>query len=172
MSAKAATRKKTAVPAAAIWLPLWILLLALLFAQVEIQIEGPDGWATGLPTWRIEEGGPLQQLFWGGRPLTGYHVWVFSFMAAVFHLPLLLTGRFSLRLEARVLGSLMLFWILEDFLWFVLNPAFGLARLTPDHVPWHRHWVLGMPTDYPLFLAVGSVLLWVSFRRTDKGTDP
>ena len=32
----------------------WIALLSFFFAQVEIQIEGPAGWAGNLPTWRVE----------------------------------------------------------------------------------------------------------------------
>ena len=141
-----------------------LLVLAFLFAQVEIQIEGPAGWARDLPTWRVDQH-PLLDVFWGGKPLTGYHAWVFAFMAAVFHLPLLLTGRFTWRLELRALGSVMVFWILEDALWFALNPAFGLHRLTPAFVPWHKHWIMGVPTDYPLFLIAGIALIACSFRR-------
>ena len=33
----------------------WVLLMAIFFAEVEIQIEGGAGWATSLPTWRIEK---------------------------------------------------------------------------------------------------------------------
>lgn len=129
-----------------------------MFANVEIQIEGPNGWAAALPTWRIEKS-LLQDLFWGGRPLTGYHAWVFAFMALAFHLPVFMRGRFSLKLEARILGSLMIFWIVEDFIWFALNPAYGLAKFDPASVPWHKHWLLGMPTDYWTFLAGGILLL-------------
>jgi hypothetical protein len=141
-----------------------LVLLAAVFAQVEIQIEGAAGWAAGLPTWRIERH-PLLDVFWGGRALTGYHVWVFLFMALVFHFGILLDGRATWRREARILGALMLFWILEDALWFALNPAFGLARLKPAFVPWHRYWLWGLPTDYVTFSAVGGLLLWLSFRR-------
>jgi hypothetical protein len=141
----------------------WVLLLAFFFAEVEIQIEGAQGWAAGLPTWRIEEHW-LLDLFWGGRPMTGYHAWVFSFMFLVFLFPLFSGGRFSTRLAARCVGGLMLFWIVEDFLWFVLNPAFGLAGFTPRTVPWHHHWFLGLPADYYLFLAIGALLVGYSFR--------
>jgi hypothetical protein len=140
----------------------WIFFLAVLFAQVEIQIEGTHGWAAGLPTWRIDNAPVLRALF-GGREITGYHVFVFGFMAAVFHLPLFLSLRWSWRLEARVLGSLSLFWIAEDVLWFALNPAFGLARLTPACAPWHPHWLLGVPVDYLVFPLVAVGLLGWSY---------
>ena len=140
----------------------WLAILAVLFAQAEIQIEGARGWAAGLPTWRIADAPVLRALF-GGREITGYHVFVFSFMAAVFHLPFFLALRWSWRLEARVLGSLCLFWIAEDILWFVLNPAYGLARLTPTHAPWHPHWLLGVPVDYLVFPLVAVGLLGWSY---------
>lgn len=136
---------------------LWISLLGLFFAMVEIQIEGGAGWAAGLPTWRVENHW-LLDIFWGGRPLTGYHAWVFSFMALVFHLPIFISGQWSIKLEARIIGSVMLFWIIEDFLWFALNPAFGLAKFEPQFVPWHKHWLGVVPTDYATF-GVGAILL-------------
>lgn len=142
----------------------WVILLAFIFANVEIQIEGANGWAASLPTWRIENH-PLLEIFWGGRPLTGYHASIFAFIALVFHLPIFVNGWFSLRLEARILGSLMVFWIVEDFFWFVWNPAFGLDKFTQAFIPWHKHWIFGLPTDYPAFMIIGSFLLWFSFRK-------
>ena len=140
----------------------WVFLPAFFFANVEIQIEGAHGWAASLPTWRIEKH-QLLDIFWGGRPMTGYHASIFSFMFLVFHLPQVLLNSFSLRVEARCLGCLMLFWITEDFLWFVMNPAFGIARFSPAFVPWHKQWLLGMPTDYLVFTFVGGALLAWSF---------
>lgn len=143
-------------------LMLWISVLGLFFAMVEIQIEGASGWAASLPTWRIESHW-LLDIFWGGRPMTGYHAWVFSFMALVFHLPIFISGQWSLKLEARIIGSVMLFWIIEDFLWFVLNPAFGLAKFQPQFVPWHKQWLGVVPTDYVTFSIGALVLIATSF---------
>jgi hypothetical protein len=140
---------------------LWVVLLACFFAEVEIQIEGAAGWAANLPTWRIEQHW-LLDLFWGGRPLTGYHAWVFSFMALVFHLPVFFVRRWHWRLEIRVLGGLMLFWIIEDFLWFVLNPAYGIGKFSPALIPWHKHWWLGIPSDYLTFSLAGMILIALS----------
>ena len=81
-----------------LWLFLWVILLAFFFAKVEIQIEGGAGWAANLPTWRIESHW-LLDIFWGGRAMTGYHAWVFSFMALVFHLPIFLTGTWTAKME-------------------------------------------------------------------------
>lgn len=142
----------------------WVFLLSFCFAMTEIQIEGAAGWAANLPTWRIEEHW-LLDIFWSSRPLTGYHIWVFSFMALMFHFPFILLQQWTLRLQARALACLMLFWIMEDALWFVLNPAYGLAALNPVSAPWHKHWILGLPTDYWISGVVAVLLLWYSLPR-------
>ncbi len=145
----------------AAFLAAFVCVVAYFFANVEVQIEGANGWAAALPvTFRIEKHW-LLDLFWGGRPMTGYHAWIFSFMALMFHLPMAFTGRWSPRLEARALACTMGFWIVEDFLWFLLNPAFGWARFTPAVVWWHHHWILGFPSDYWTFTVVGiPVFVW------------
>lgn len=157
------SNKSKAVHAAVLFTA--VTVAAVFFAMVEIQIEGSAGWAGNLPTWRIESG-PLINIFWGGRPLTGYHVWVFSFMALVFHLGPVMFGKWSLKLEARILGSLMLFWIIEDFTWFAANPAFGARKLFHGEIPWHKHMLAGLPHDYWIFAFLGLALLWWSFRTS------
>ncbi|TAL18399.1 hypothetical protein EPN96_01120 [bacterium] len=154
------TRRREAVLRGLLHL-FWVLTLAFFFAKAEIQIEGANGWASNLPTWRVE-GHVLLGLFWGGRTLTGYHAWIFSFMALVFHTPLILSGKFARKLWSRSLGSLMLFWIAEDFIWFALNPAYGIAKLAPQFVPWHKNWLLGWPSDYLTFSTLGALLILYS----------
>jgi hypothetical protein len=138
-----------------------VLLLAFFFANVEIQIEGSAGWAANLPTWRIEHHW-LLDIFWGGRPMTGYHAWVFPFVTLFFHFPLLFLWHFSWRAEARVIACAQTFWIAEDFLWFVLNPAYGLEKFNPQNVPWHVHWLGPVPVDYWTFLGMALILFTFS----------
>ena len=148
-----------------LWLTLaWTVLLAYFFANVEIQIEGGAGWAASLPTWRIEQHW-LLDIFWGGRAMTGYHAWVFPFIALFFHLPLFFTGHWSWRAQARVIGCVMLFWIVEDFLWFALNPAYGLARFRADAIPWHKHWLGPVPVDYWFYGSLLLLLTWLSVEK-------
>lgn len=142
----------------------WVALLSFFFANVEIQIEGSAGWAANLPTWHIEHHW-LLDILWGGRPMTGYHAWVFPFIALFFHLPAVFFARWSWRTEARIVACIMAFWLIEDFLWFVLNPAFGLARFDPRHVPWHKHWIAFAPTDYWTMSVATCVLFFVSRQR-------
>ena len=137
----------------------WVLVMAFFFAHAEIQIEGAAGWAASLPTWRIEHHW-LLDIFWGGRAMTGYHAWVFPFMALAFLAPLAFNGRWNGPDALLALAGLTVFWIAEDFLWFLCNPAFGWARFGPHDATWHRHWLLGAPVEYWLGLAgVAAVLL-------------
>jgi hypothetical protein len=135
----------------------FVVILAFFFAKVEIHIEGDAGWAANLPTWRVEKHW-LLDIFWAGRAMTGYHAWMMSFIALIFHLPVFLMWNWSLQLEARILALMMVFWIVEDFLWFIVNPAFGWKRFQKKHVPWHKHWIGGAPTDYWIFLAISGLL--------------
>lgn len=139
-----------------------VVFLAYIFAQVEIHIEGDAGWAANLPTWRIEEHW-LLDLFWGGRAMTGYHAWAFLFIATFFHFPLCFMGKWSLMLEARVVASIMLFWIVEDFLWFIFNPAFGWKKFEQEKVSWHKNWAFGAPVEYWLFSVASALLFWYSY---------
>jgi hypothetical protein len=140
---------------------LGILWLAFCFAKVEIAIEGKNGWATSLPTWRLPETHWASRLFFGGRPATGYHVWLQLFIFSVFHLSYLVVPP-TLAAELRILSFYVLFWVVEDFLWFVLNPDFGLARFKKSHIPWHPHWWLFAPSEYFIFGVIGIVLYVVA----------
>ncbi len=142
----------------------WVLLLAYFFANVEIQIEGSHGWATSLPTWRIEHHW-LLDIFWGGRAMTGYHAWVFPFIALMFHYPIFFHDRWNWRSEARIFASIMVFWIAEDWLWFLINPAFGLGRFNPTDVPWHKVWLGPVPIDYWVYSTIAVLLLWLAERK-------
>jgi len=149
----------------------WVVLMAIAFAKVEIQIEGAAGWAASLPTWRIEKHW-LLDLFWGSRPMTGYHAWVFTFMALTFLAPLAFNARWVGRDVLLALAGLMVFWVAEDFLWFLLNPSFGWVAFDPAHVPWHKRWWWGAPADYWGGLVGATLLLWARWRlsaRTANG---
>jgi hypothetical protein len=139
-----------------------VALASTLFAMLEIQIEGGQGWAAGLPTWKVDN--RLTRLCCGNRPLTGYHFYMHLLVLTFLHLPFLIgLAEWTWRHELRVLGFLILFYITEDFLWFVFNPAFGLRRFKREHIWWHApSWWWIMPRDYWVFLPVGVGMYLVS----------
>ncbi len=134
---------------------------AVCFALMEIQIEGPHGWASNLPTWRLKLNW-YNRLF-PGRPLTGYHLWILIFLAIVAHLPFAFGLPWTTNGQLRAVAFILFFWVLEDFAWFVLNPHFGLRRFRPEHIAWHRHaWWWIAPRDYWLATSIALVLYLLS----------
>src|SRR5262245_66489805 len=103
-----------------------VVIAAFLWAKMEVEIEGKNGWAVNLPTWRVEKH-ILLDIFLGGRPLTGFHFWAFAFVFLMFHMPAFWIS-WSWVMEVQTLGSILLFWVLEDFLWFMVNPHYGWKR--------------------------------------------
>lgn len=132
---------------------------ALLFALVEIEIEGKHGWAMNLPTWFRRK--PLYARVFAfllsGKPLTGYHAVMFFIPFTSFHVGLAFGQPWSWGLEARLVASYLVWNVTWDFLWFLLNPAFGWARFRKGEIWWHGGaWVGRLPIDY-----VNA--LWLSF---------
>ena len=141
---------------------IYTFLMAFLFAKWEIQIEGKYGWAAKLPTWR-KNSGFLVKIY--GKPITGYHVYMFLTSSALVHFPIFFITNWTLKNELTVLGFLLLMLVFEDFLWFVLNPAFGLKnfRKTNPNLWWHKKWFLGLPLLYWFFLPIGIVLILIGY---------
>jgi hypothetical protein len=142
----------------------YLILAAFTFAKVEIEIEGPHGWASNLPTWRIQN--KWTEFFYGHRPLTGYHLWLQLFVMMMAHLPVALNvWNWSWSLELRLIGFVIIFFITEDFLWFIVNPAYGLSRFRARHIWWHeKTWWWFMPRDYWVFFVIGIAAYWAGIR--------
>lgn len=139
-----------------------LVATAAAFALLEIQIEGSAGWAGSLPTWSVRN--RWTRLVFGSRPVTGYHAYVHLFVLLFLHLPFFVgIAEPTVRAELRLLSFLILFWIVEDFLWFVLNPAFGVRRFRAEHIWWHApSWWWVMPREYWIFLPMGIALYLLS----------
>ena len=136
----------------------FIVLLAFLLALWEIQIEGKDGWAAKLPTWRVEKGWLLKLT--GGRPLTGYHLFMTLFLIAIVHLPLFFIT-WGWRLECLLLGFYLGIVLIEDLLWFVLNPHYGIRRFRKGNIWWHKDWWGPVPALYWILLVITFILVYL-----------
>lgn len=139
---------------------LYIFILATVLAILEIQIEGANGWAKNLPTWRPHQGHPIAKIYakmMSGKELTGYHSAMFGFVLLIFHLPFALGLPLTMNSELKILSLFFIFIALWDFLWFVLNPYHPLKNFVKAN-PNHKQFLLGMPVDYYYALAVSLVL--------------
>jgi hypothetical protein len=143
------------------WLRVGLLCaLALWFALIEIEIEGAHGWALRLPTW-FRTRGPAGRLYGaisGGKPLTGYHLFMASLPLLILHLPFGYGADWSAAAEVMVFAAYLAFAIGWDYLWFILNPAYGLRGFRPGRVWWYPGaWIGPLPHEY--YLAVGASLV-------------
>jgi hypothetical protein len=123
---------------------IYFFAIAYVLAQLEIQIEGAHGWAEKLPTWRWDSPAVLR---WAGKPITGYHVYLLTFILLFIHLPLVSQG-WSVEREGETMSLFFLLAVFWDFLWFVCNPHFGLGRFNAARVWWFKKWLLGLPASY------------------------
>jgi len=133
----------------------YLVIISAVLALLEIQIEGANGWAKELPTWRIKN--KLTTWLMGEKPLTGYHVYLIAFVVLLAHLPYFLGfASPSISIEIRLISLIILLFIVEDFLWFVLNPAYGIRKFKPQYIWWHASsWWWIMPRDYYIFGIIG-----------------
>jgi hypothetical protein len=138
-----------------------MVFLAFIFAMWEIQIEGQDGWAAKLPGWRMEKGWLVRVT--GGRPITGYHFFMIIFTICIVHLPMFFVP-WSWRLESIIWGFYLGMVLIEDFLWFVFNPHYGIKNFRKGKIWWHKTWWGPMPNLYWILLPVIIVLIY--FGRT------
>jgi hypothetical protein len=146
-----------------------LCVLALVLALVEIEIEGPFGWAEKLPTpYRVS--GPLARLFGlvlGGKPLTGYNLLIFAATLLLFHLPFAFGAPWTAARELAVLAAWVSWSAVWDFLWFVHNPAYGWARFRRGNVWWHSRWLWRLPLDY--WIAAAASLALAAAARLVQG---
>ena len=138
--------------------------LAFVFAAVEIEIERKYGWAERAPTWFRTTGvaARIYGLAMSGKPLTGYHLWMFLLSVMIFHIPFASGVEWSWQAEFTALSIYLAWAPLWDFMWFVLNPHWGLKNFKKDRVWWHAKswWVFGLfPADYPVswLISVGLI---------------
>ena len=127
----------------------YFFCIALILAHLEIQIEGPHGWAEKLPTWRWDS--PRIRR-WFGKPVTGYHLCLVTFILLFLHLPQFYGGSWDR--EADLLAMFFFLTVTWDFLWFACNRHFGVARFRKGQIWWFPAWTLGVPQPYLLVIAL------------------
>jgi len=140
-----------------------LIWISFVMAKLEINIEGENGWAKNLPTWRLPPSHWVSKVFFGGKEATGYHLWLnlfeYSFVQLVFvFIP------FSWNIEFRLISFVFLLWVIEDFLWFLINPKYGIRKFNKKYIPWHeRVWWIFAPRDYFILASVGILFYLLSF---------
>lgn len=138
----------------------YFFVIALVLAHLEIQIEGPHGWAEKLPTWRWDTPGVRR---WVGKPVTGYHVCLVTCLLLLLHVPQFYGA--SWEREADLLSMFFFLTVTWDFLWFACNRHYGVGRFRKGQIWWFPAWTFGVPRPYFIstVLSLGAALapaLW------------
>jgi hypothetical protein len=132
----------------------WIWGAMVAMAFWEAYVEGRNAWDKGKLGWKVRLG--------PGLVLTGYHFYLFVIMW-----PLLLTLPFVMygwdaRLFGIVLSAFVSGTVLEDFMWYVVNPAVKISELHTNFAAYYPRVPVGkwkIPLGY--FIGVGiAVLSW------------
>ncbi|HEX2507588.1 MAG TPA: hypothetical protein VHK23_04635 [Miltoncostaeaceae bacterium] len=149
------------------WVRVGVLCaIALWFALIEIEIEGAHGWALRLPTW-FRTRGPAGRIYGaisGGKPLTGYHLFMATLPLVILHLPFGYGADWSAAAEVMVFATYMAFAIGWDYLWFILNPAYGLRGFRRGRVWWYTGpWIGPLPLEYYAAVAGSFVLALIAW---------
>jgi len=121
----------------------YFFVIALILAHLEIQIEGPHGWAEKLPTWRWDTPGIRR---WVGKPVTGYHVCLVTCLLLLLHVPQFYGA--SWEREADLLSMFFFLTVTWDFLWFACNRHYGVGRFRKGQIWWFPAWTFGVPRPY------------------------
>jgi hypothetical protein len=140
-----------------------VILVAIIMALFEIQIEGAYGWAANLPTWKLKVHFPLLGFWWNsrGKPLTGYHVYLQLLTFLLPHVAFLYT-KWNWKKELNIIAFYAFFSTLEGLFWFIFNPAWGWHKFTPKITWYQEAWILGLPAEYWMRFGGASVLYYFS----------
>lgn len=104
----------------------FIILFAFVFAIIEIEIEGKDGWAKNLPTPHLTK---------DEKSLTIYHVYIFIFVFLAFNMVFFVrTQLINWRNVLYIFSMTLMFFFLEDMYWFFANPFHSILKKNEWHV--------------------------------------
>ncbi|MBL7022202.1 hypothetical protein ISR92_02720 [Patescibacteria group bacterium] len=144
---------------------IFVFILALVLAELEIQIEGKNGWAKDLPTWKPDHDKWYVGMFskmMNQKEITGYHLSMFSFVFLIFHAHFFFGVDWTWLGELVALSYYFIFVALWDFLWFVLNPHYALKKFDGKHIWWHKKWVGYLPVEYYVGVAISGILYGIA----------
>lgn len=144
----------------------YAFLLSFFVAVFEIIVEKDKGWGTAFRKnkWYAKKFFiPIHKII-GTYPLLNYHFVMFFII-----FPLFLWGLASY-FEIALLYTLAIYplaLIVEDFLWFVLNPYFpslrNFFRGPKGNIWWHRKWKkighVYIPTSYIVSIVLSALIL-------------
>jgi hypothetical protein len=135
----------------------WVFAGFIAMSFWEAYIEGSNAWAANQVGWKKR----ITKKF----TLTGYHFWLNLMLILFISLPLWVSG-WDLELFGILISAGALGLMLEDFMWFVVNPRFPLKHFDSRHVHWYPWFKIGKLEIPKLYVAsiivavLSYILLW------------
>ena len=142
-------------------LNIFIFVYGFLWALTMVNAEGLVGWGGVSPAWKLDTRRWYSFLFWPfaqGRPVNFLPVSAIMTFTVSFLLPVIWNINknipFTLINFGELVSYFIIFAILEDFIWFLINPYYGLRKFNKQIVTWHPRWLGFLPTDYWIALVI------------------
>jgi hypothetical protein len=162
----------------------FFFMLALLFSAGFASVEGSIPYAGNLPdVWRPDPNlWWVKILYWFpnlGRPVNGLDTF-FLLLAGgfgIFLVPVYMKTHghpYGLKDWFEMLTVFIVFSVIEDWVWYLINPFFGIQRFWPEYIPnWmHPLWFMGLPSQYwyGLFASIPVALIahWPDYKSGAK----
>ena len=110
---------------------LFIFSYSTLYSLLEIELEAKEGWCKNLPT-------PVVL----GK-FTLYHV-LMNIIVIITLLKVYVKNKDDL---AKGIFYIALWFLVEDFMWFVMNPYYKIEKYKKEYIWWHARseWYYGIP---------------------------
>ena len=136
---------------------LFVCLAMVATSFWESHVEGPNTWDKKKYGWKLKL---------GKYSLPAYHfwLWIVTFPILIVLLPQVIVG-FSWKFTAFLSGTYMFGSVLEDFIYYVVNPFFGLKkwnRRIVTYFPWFKVGRVCVPTNYIFGILFSALLIWLS----------
>ena len=143
---------------------LYIQLIFVSIAFWESYVEGYNAWASGKHGWKIRIS------FLKKEPLTAYHLFLYLITIPLFiFLPLIIFG-YNNHIFLLLIANYFLGLVVEDFLWFIVNPVWGgLRNFNSKKVYWHRFFRIAnieIPDFYLIFIFLAIFIFLVLHYKT------
>ena len=131
----------------------YTLLSGLIYSLIEIEIEGPNGWCEKLPTCNFVK--------LGSKNMILYHIYMLIYLTITYISMYTFTyNSISIENVCNVVSNISLFLMVEDVLWFSLNPYYTIGKYTKEDITWHSNqpWIFSVPLDNYIILTLHILL--------------
>jgi len=120
----------------------------------EAYIEGKNPWARASVGWKLRLSRKVV--------ITGYHAWLLLFLLFAFSLPLIIYG-WDFKLFGVLVSAVSIGVVIEDFLWFVVNPYYGIKEhWNPENAYWYP-WLKIGKISIPVIYVLGILICLLSY---------